>query len=908
MNIFDENILTINRNIVKNIAALTEDLKGFFTQNILKELRDLVEAIDQRIYSDFDSNICVNDYQAITKSINYVESRGDLKFLSKFHDFLQVSVSHYTPDEDSSIRLMFKYYEWLIKIRAFVKTAFNLEILENLEDYPLIQDDSLIEYYQKISDKLDSADYKMSKPNQRFYIQKCKPFFVRNKNGKIYYELTVVSADDFSGKFNRFTVFSNKEIPVYYSIKLDFIDSSINIIERDMPIRIINSFKVAIRPIELMDIANIMSVLQPTSGTKEYYALMDYLTETKISLVDIIDLNDACYEQIKNKILAQGRSNRFFNLLDKCRILCNNKRDGSNIIRYLLLKLRHKILINQYNEKPNKLLSNLRLKNECIPFDEMPYDASLVNHNPILFDLYSCIKSIGREHEILSRTVRHNTEQNVRLFSKIEDLKEQGNVVDLAEKFNALLLDSHKPIRSLIVDNKNIFINGYVNNTIIILNDLLNRQGSGIKDYSNSIESWINSNPIVDCSEKKEYLKKMFSKYNIALIYGAAGTGKTTLIRHLSSYFDDKTKLFLANTNPAKENLRRQVKSPNSEFSTIASSKSLIERQVFDVVFIDECSTVDNREMRILLEKLRCRVLVLVGDVYQIQSVKFGNWFNLARYFLPEDVIYELKTPYRSSDNKLITLWNKVRVCDDKMTEYILKNKYSSNLDDSLFVKEEDDEIVLCLNYDGLYGINNINRFLQSDNPNPAIYWDSWVYKVNDPIIFNENNRFFPILYNNLKGRIRKISKKMSSIVFEIEVDMPLTEDDALVAGFELLECDAKDRSLIRFSVDNYIDDDSSERAKKQVVPFQVAYAISIHKAQGLQYDSVKIIVTNEIEELITHNIFYTAITRARKKLKIYWTPKTQEGILSTIKPISNKHDACVIAGKFGLKMINQVD
>lgn len=114
MNVFDENILTISRNIVNNISLLTEDSKGFFAQNILKELRDLVEAIDQRIYSDVKPGIDLNDYDEIPKAINYVASRGDLKFLSKFHDFLQASVSHYTPDEDSSIRLMLKYYEWLI--------------------------------------------------------------------------------------------------------------------------------------------------------------------------------------------------------------------------------------------------------------------------------------------------------------------------------------------------------------------------------------------------------------------------------------------------------------------------------------------------------------------------------------------------------------------------------------------------------------------------------------------------------------------------------------------------------------------------------------------------------------------------------------------------------------------------
>ena len=49
----------------------------------------------------------------------------------------------------------------------------------------------------------------------------------------------------------------------------------------------------------------------------------------------------------------------------------------------------------------------------------------------------------------------------------------------------------------------------------------------------------------------------------------------------------------------------------------------------------------------------------------------------------------------------------------------------------------------------------------------------------------------------------------------------------------------------------------------KAVVPFQLAYAVSIHKAQGLEYDSVKIVIPDSISERVTHGVFYTAITRA---------------------------------------------
>ena len=50
MNEFDRNILVVSENIYKNIASITDDDRGFKSQNILNNLRHLVEAVDQRIY------------------------------------------------------------------------------------------------------------------------------------------------------------------------------------------------------------------------------------------------------------------------------------------------------------------------------------------------------------------------------------------------------------------------------------------------------------------------------------------------------------------------------------------------------------------------------------------------------------------------------------------------------------------------------------------------------------------------------------------------------------------------------------------------------------------------------------------------------------------------------------------
>lgn len=64
--------------------------------------------------------------------------------------------------------------------------------------------------------------------------------------------------------------------------------------------------------------------------------------------------------------------------------------------------------------------------------------------------------------------------------------------------------------------------------------------------------------------------------------------------------------------------------------------------------------------------------------------------------------------------------------------------------------------------------------------------------------------------------------------------------------------------SVVRFSVYDYGYEasDNDDDDLNMTVPFQVAYAVSIHKAQGLEYDSVKIVITDANEDDITHSIF----------------------------------------------------
>ena len=117
-------------------------------------------------------------------------------------------------------------------------------------------------------------------------------------------------------------------------------------------------------------------------------------------------------------------------------------------------------------------------------------------------------------------------------------------------------------------------------------------------------------------------------------------------------------------------------------------------------------------------------------------------------------------------------------------------------------------------------------------------------------------------------------------MIFKIEIEKPITELDVQNTFVDLIETRTSS-SLIRFEVNKEFENDDDDEDKNNIVPFNIAYALSIHKAQGLEYNSVKVVLTKDVEKLITSNIFYTAITRAKKDLKIFWTAETEKYIIN---------------------------
>lgn len=372
--------------------------------------------------------------------------------------------------------------------------------------------------------------------------------------------------------------------------------------------------------------------------------------------------------------------------------------------------------------------------------------------------------------------------------------------------------------------------------------------------------------------------------------------------------FDDKNILLLANTNAAKNNLERRINSSCDCYTVYDYLKNGHSWKRYDLVILDECSTVCNEDVLKLFEKCNAEAYLLLGDIYQIEAIKFGNWFSFARYFVDKKSVYELSTPYRAKDKAiLLDMWTCVREFDENLFERLQANGFISTLNESIFEKD-DEEIILCLGYDGLYGVNNINRYMQKINPSKPIEWGNWTYKVGDKVLFNENRRFGNVLYNNLKGRILSIDKKTNEIVFQVLVDKVIDKRDALFSGIKLIDCECEGKSIVKFGVKKRIERDSDADYSEEIVPFQIAYAVSIHKAQGLEYESVKVVITEDVDERISHNIFYTAITRTTDRLKIYMSKETQNKLAEKfVKSNVGLQQAQLFAGHAGLKLKNKL-
>src|SRR5690606_31547775 len=144
---------------------------------------------------------------------------------------------------------------------------------------------------------------------------------------------------------------------------------------------------------------------------------------------------------------------------------------GTNTLRYLMLRMHNQILKSQQSSDECKRLSGLKLQYGCIPFDTMPFCTSLLGHNPRYLDLVECLDVTERKHELLARSGRNNVEQHGVLYTPAADLEEFGDVDKLISAHNQQLYYKHVS-RELVLDKKHVFIRGYEDETVAIVEAL----------------------------------------------------------------------------------------------------------------------------------------------------------------------------------------------------------------------------------------------------------------------------------------------------------------------------------------------------------------------------------------------------------------------------------------------------
>lgn len=910
-NEIDKIINVCNKQITESIDMMDSFnlTRDDVSQRILPRLYDLCKAA-LLLNSLKLGNILTNLQLAWEQAMLCI----DTKYLATFLKGLKY-IDDRIPDEGQSERLMLKYYNFLWQIRDFLQKAYGMSILQNLEKFPRETDELDDQYYKLVASAINSVDLSPEKlSSSRFYIIKKTPFFIGRER---YYEVTLQLAGLYATKYNRITAYTKENLSTNYSIRIGYVNTTIDLWGIKAKIKVITNWAVSIEPSCLNKLGKILNIRTKISSQYgEYTALMKFLTKTGLSFLELIDMKEVSFSEIIESIYQKVSTVYFKEILIKLHKHCSMVSDefGRNTIRYLLLNLREETLINvmPWAGSRKTLSERLYLSRKCYPFEKNPFISNLSGSNTSGKNSVKYIIDVVGDSDLdVVRpylNIKNQIKQTGEIFFDLESISSEEEIAAYNEQLDSW--ERNQGYRINIEDGL-VSIDSYEKTTICILEKLLEFSQKGNKGQKEFNQNFLRNSDILFTDELKEQaLRDVFVNSHLLLIYGAAGTGKTTLINYISNLMSNQRKLFLTKTHTAKQNLERRIDNPgqSSEFISIDSFTKKVSLPDYDVIFVDECSTIDNRTMWEFLKKVNSHsFLVFAGDIHQIESIEFGNWF-----FYAKDIInmqganVELLNTWRTQDTDIISLWDEVRKRGSLITEKLaMDGPFSDNIGENIFKHKEDDEVILCLNYDGKFGLNNMNSYFQNDNSNgESVSWQEWNYKVGDSILFNDSQRF-SVLYNNLKGKIIKIEKSEREILFTIDVATNLTENSCEKDGIEFIEAQ-EGTTRIRFTVyayNNEVDENDEKMRMLSVIPFQLAYAVSIHKAQGLEYDSVKVIIPKSNTEKITHGIFYTAITRAKKKLKIYWSSEIMNEVVKSFGEEESPHRSLQIIRK---KLLNE--
>jgi exodeoxyribonuclease V alpha subunit len=383
-------------------------------------------------------------------------------------------------------------------------------------------------------------------------------------------------------------------------------------------------------------------------------------------------------------------------------------------------------------------------------------------------------------------------------------------------------------------------------------------------------------------AEQLEVLEQIFS-HRISIITGGPGTGKTTLLRSITTIFEalGKRVKLAAPTGRAARRLadvtRRKARTIHRLLGYNFTDGQFIKNQDnpldTDAVIVDEASMVDTALMYHFLKAVpTSAVLVLVGDVFQLPSVGPGNVLAdiIQSGCMP---VFYLKKIFRQDRQSPIVV-NAHRVRNGEAPVFEPLERVDGNSEFYFLEQHDPQQVVstivqLCRHdlsrhfgidpvhglqvltpmHKGVVGTINLNQVLQEVlNPNPVLQESMGnAFKIGDKVMHLKNN-YQKEVYNGDIGSIRHIDKKKG----QLSVDY----------YGRIVEYDQSDLDEI-----------------------SIAYAISVHKSQGSEYPAVIIPLLTQHYIMLQRNLLYTAMTRGKKLVILIGTQKALSIALKNDKP-----------------------